>query len=331
MLRVGLIGVGSISQVHRNAYNRLAKQGADVVLEACCDVRPERLVGLGDVRLYTDVDAMLEAEKGKLDYVDICVPTFLHAEISIKAMRAGFHVLCEKPMARTVAEAEAMIAVSKETGKTLMSAYCNRFYTAARTAKELIDSGKLGTVRSAEFVRTGGPCPSGWNMWFRDGALSGGAPLDLHIHDVDMIRWMFGMPKSVSMVAKSTMTKDGYDYLTANLIYDDFFVHTTCDWTTMHDKFNTRMIRVNFTNGYIFIDRSAGREAFVMVDGEGNVTDYTADLAFDAYYNEVVYFTQCLAQEKPVLEALPEETADSVRIVMAEIESADRGGEKIDL
>ena len=330
MLNVGLIGNGSIAESHWGAYKRL-KESGDVQVVAVCDVHPERLEDLGDARVYTDVDDMLREEAGKLDFVDICVPTYLHAEIAIKAMEAGFPVMSEKPMARTVEQAERMVEASERTGKLLMIAYCNRFYSGARVIKELIDSEEFGKVRSAEFRREGGSDqPMGCNNWFRNGELSGGAILDLHIHDVDMIRWMFGMPKAVSTCAASYMTKNGYDALSTNFIYDNnVFVNATCDWSIAHDKFNTRSIRVNFENGYIFVDRTSGREAFVKVSRDGVVTDLSDKIAFDAFYEEIKYFAECVREGKQLECNFPVESIDSVKMVMAEIKSADLGGEKV--
>ena len=103
MLRAGLIGCGMISKAHTDGYAQIAKEQGGVVLEAVCDIRPEQLACFDDsVRKYTSVEEMLQKEQGKLDYVDICVPTYLHSEIAIEAMEAGFNVLSEKPMARIV-------------------------------------------------------------------------------------------------------------------------------------------------------------------------------------------------------------------------------------
>ena len=84
MLKVGLLGRGTISFSHTNAYERIE----NVQIVACCDIRPEQLEGMVDVRKYTDIDTFLAEESGKLDYVDICLPTYLHAEASIKARSA---------------------------------------------------------------------------------------------------------------------------------------------------------------------------------------------------------------------------------------------------
>jgi len=335
MLKVGIVGMGGISYAHVGAYEQLKKENGSVVIEACCDIRPGRMEELKEkgVRTYTSVDEMLEKEKGKLDFIDICVPTYLHAEMAIKAMEAGFPVICEKPMARTVEQAEAMIETSKRTGKLLMAAYCNRFYDAACYVKSVIDSKELGAVRMAEFKREGGDADSmGWNDWFHDGELSGGAILDLHIHDVDMILWMFGMPKAVTAAAASHITKDGYDTVATNYYYDShFYVHASSNWMVPHNKFNSRVIRVNFDKGYIYIERSPGRNAFVKVTADGTMTDMSDNLAFNAYYNEIKYFCDCLINNKPVERCVPEDSRDTVKIVMAEIESADRDGERIAL
>lgn len=332
MMKVGIIGCGSISGSHMNGYKKLREEGV-AELVAYCDIREEKLTKFADARTYTDIDAFLEKEKGQLDYVDICLPTYLHAEVSIKAMKAGFNVLCEKPMALNAKEAEAMIAASKETGKQLMVAHCMRFCGVGGYIKGLMETGELGKLRSVEFWREGGSTgPMGYQNWFRNGKLSGGATLDLHIHDVDVANWLLGMPKAVSVSAISIMTENGYDCLSANYIYDDdIVVNLKCDWSIAHDKFNTRGARFNFEKGYIFHDRTSDRKAFVKVDLDGNVTDLWDKFDGDFYTSEIRYFIDCLENNKPVSFCPPEQSAEAVRIVMAEIKSADLLGEKVTL
>lgn len=329
MLKVGIIGCGSIMKnAHMPAYKKILEENGPVVVEAYCDIYADAMEGF-EGRLYTNVDEMLQAEQGKLDFIDICVPTYVHSEIAIKAMEAGFPVLSEKPMARTVEQGQAMIDAAKRTGKLLMCAYCNRFYTGARLIRELIQSGEFGKVRSAEFRRIGGPHPKGQDNWFCNAALSGGAMLDLHIHDVDMIQWMFGMPNAVSAAA---MVEDtgGYDRMSVNYMYDNnVFVHASCDWIVAESKFDSRVIRVNFEKGYIYVDRTANRQAFLKVAEDGTVTDLIEKLPFDAYYNEILYFADCLANNKPVSECTPEASLDSIKLIMAEMKSADLNGERI--
>ncbi len=339
MLKVGLIGNGAIAAVHLSAYKRFYEAG-EIEVVAVCDVCPERLEKeylscFADARTYTDVNEMLQAEQGQLDFVDICVPTFLHSEVAIKAMEAGFDVMSEKPMARTVAQAEEMIAASKRTGKRLMIAYCNRFYSGAKEIKRMIEEKPYGRAVSAYFRREGGDgkiFPFGWNNWFYDAELSGGALLDLHIHDVDMIRMMFGMPKAVSTTAASYLTKGGYDLLSTNFMFEDgLFVNATCDWFTSANRHDTRVIRVNFDDGYVHLDRSPDRNVFMAVSRDGVETDLSDKIAFDSYYEEIKYFASLIREGRELDYNFPEESIDSVKIVMAEMESADNDGARVAL
>ena len=327
MLNVGLIGRGIISQSHTSAYQKI--ENARIV--ACCDVRPEQLDDMGDTRKYTDIDDFLASEKGKLDYVDICLPTYLHAEVSIKAMRAGFHVLCEKPMARTSSEAREMIKVAQETGMQLMIAHCSRFMGATKLMREEVLKGEMGKVRNAEYFRQGGSRePMGYNNWFRDEKLSGGALLDLHIHDVDMIRGIFGMPNAVCVVGGNVITEgSGYDEVSALFIYDDMHVFAKTDWSIENDMYNVRAARVNFDYGYMYLDRTRNRTAFTKVDKDKNVCDLTDKIDADMYYNELVYYIDCIENGKPFDLCPPEESLDAILIVEAEKKSADLRGEKV--
>lgn len=323
MLKVGIVGNGGIAAPHKAAYKKLGC----VTVEAYCDALPANLEDLQG-RCYTDIDEMLKAEQGKLDFVDICLPTFLHAEVAIKAMETGFHVLCEKPMALTREDCQAMLETSRRTGKKLMIAHCNRFLDAVKLVKQIIISGELGAVLSADFHRDS--AITRLDSWLCKGALSGGALIDTHIHDVDLIRSLFGMPDAVSVAAASVITDGGYDTMSVNYSYENGpVVHATCSWVLPHNKFNSRCLRVNFEKGYIFCDRTVGREAFQMVTTDGTVTDLAKTQLAQIYYDEIAYFADCIAGNKEVVLCPPEEAADAIAIAMAEVRSADAGGKKI--
>ena len=152
-----------------------------------------------------------------------------------------------------------------------MIAQCNRFYGAVRILKSYIDNGEMGKAYGAEFYREGGDIePMGYNNWFRDEALSGGAIQDLHVHDTDMVNFLFGMPKAVSTIGVNRIPGAGFDALSTNYVYDDKIVSARCDWTIAHDKFNTRSIRINFEKGYIIKNDNF----FVMVDENDEVIGY---------------------------------------------------------
>lgn len=334
MLRVGLIGNGGIARHHRRVYEALEAEGT-VRLEAICDIHPEQLEQMEGFRTYTDYRQLLQQEQGRLDYIDICVPTVFHAEIAVKAMELGFHVLCEKPMARTVEQAQAMLDASKRTGMTLMIAHCCRFMGEAEVVRDLIESGELGKVRSAMFCRTGGDLgPLGRDNWYYNGEISGGAMMDLHSHDTDLIRGLFGMPKAVSTLALGDIkTKGGYDAMSTNYAFEDgSFVHVNCDWTTIKDRFNVRTIRVNFEKGYVYADRYTKRDALMIVREDGTTTDLVERLnGHGSYQKEIAYFARCLETGAPVDRCPPEEALDAIRLIFAEKESADKGGSLVTL
>lgn len=346
MLKVGIIGLGNIGMdAHHSAYRKIAEEHGPVEVVAVCDELQVRLDEVAEYgyRTYYSVDEMLEAEKGKLDYVDICLPTYLHAEVAIKAMNMGYNVLSEKPMAINAEQAQAMVDAQKKTGKLLMIAYCNRFYRGAQYIKNVIETGELGKPLYAEFRRMGSsvrPMGRNKNKWFWDKNLSGGGILDYHIHDVDLIRWMFGMPNAVSTAGLSTdqpTSEVGYDILSTNYMYDNqVWVNAISSWTgPTRSAYDNRVIHVNFEHGYIRCERTEDRNVFVkstQKPGTETVEEFDDSLLqFDAYYREILYFCDCLANGKEPLNDMPEESVDSVKIVMAEVKSADNGGERIAL
>lgn len=153
--------VNNISGCHIAAY----KKNPSVNLVAFCDINERTLKKRGEewgvTALYTDADEMFKNER--IDAVSVCTWNAAHAAMTIKALRAGKHVLCEKPMALNAAEAEEMARVVKETGKILMIGFVRRYCEATKIAKEFIDNGALGEVYLAEakYLRRHGN-PGGW-------------------------------------------------------------------------------------------------------------------------------------------------------------------------
>ncbi len=198
-VRVGVIGLG-VGMAHARGY--LACPDADLV--AVCDADPARLnergeqLKIGPERRFTDVNNFLALPD--LDAVSVTLPNHLHAPISITAFQAGKHVLCEKPLARSAAEAQSMVDAAKQAGKTLMVCFNYRFREDARWLKALRDEGKLGNIYFAKagwLRNTGIP---GFGSWFTQKAQAGGGPLiDLGVHVLDLTMWLMGYPKLVSV------------------------------------------------------------------------------------------------------------------------------------
>ncbi len=326
---------------HLENYQRLMNEGYPVKLVALCDVDAKKWKGefvpgnidvgaekfnFGQYSLYSSIDEMLAKEK--LDYVDIALPTYLHAENAIKALEAGCHVLCEKPMARTAEECASMIDASRKTGKTLMIAQCLRFWPAYEKLKEIVDNKRFGEVSCAYFYRGGGTPKWSFEDWLMKKELSGGALLDQHIHDVDTINWLFGTPDSVSTTAKNIIPGSGYDVVSTNYHYPDGRVVNAQDDWTINGKLPFNMIfRVSFQTGSVILDKHDG--LLVTPDGE---KPEELDLPKDTgYYREIRYFCECLQSGQKPGRCTPESTRETIRIAQAEMRSADQGGKTVSL
>lgn len=325
-MKAALIGNGIIAVDHRMGYQTLRDEGSDIELVAICDIREERLEEsfTDGARVYTSVDEMLEAEKD-LDFVDICVPTYLHAEYSIKCMEAGIHVLCEKPMALKYEDTQRMIECSERTGKKLMIAHSCRFCHGTLETKKFIESGKFGKVQSAFFKRANGRPGGRWEDWMDKAELSGGAMYDFQAHDVDLAVWFLGVPKAVSTVAAKRKEGGGYDSVCANLIYDNgVFANIWVDWAVRKNKFANEFHRINFEKGYIYC---AGG-SFVAVDEDGNETDLNENktLTGTTKKNEIEYFASCIKEDKYPEWCPPEQSSAAIKTICGEVKSADKSG-----
>ncbi len=195
-LKVGVIGTGSISKEHLDAY----KNHPEVTLYALCDLDAalvqKRGAEYGVERLYTDASEMLRLSE--LDAVSVCAWNAAHAPLAIAALKAGKHVLCEKPMALNAVDAQAMADAAKESGKLLMIGFVRRFGNDCAILKDFIGQGAFGDIyyAKATYLRRKGN-PGGW---FGEKARSGGGPLiDLGVHVIDLTRYLMGNPKPVSV------------------------------------------------------------------------------------------------------------------------------------
>jgi UDP-N-acetylglucosamine 3-dehydrogenase len=192
-LRVGIVGCGSITK-YRHAPEYAHNDAVEIV--AFCDPNLERAALMAEEyggKVYADYLDMFEQEQ--LDIVSVCTPNLYHAPISIAAARAGFHVLCEKPVAASEDEALRMIAAAKENNVVLMVGHNQRFMPAHVKAKEILQVGDLGRVLTFR-TAFGHPGPESWSAdgkesWFFNKEIAiVGAMGDLGVHKADLMRWL---------------------------------------------------------------------------------------------------------------------------------------------
>ncbi len=336
MLRIGLVGFGFMGRMHLDNYNRLISEGFPLELKAICDIRIEELkdgaaggnmstaqsvYDLTSYHLYDRLDRMIAAEE--LDVIDLAVPTYLHAEMSIELLEKGFHVLCEKPMALNPADARKMAETAARTGKKLMIAQCLRFWPGYEYLKRCVEDRRFGAVTEGYFYR-GSHSPKDW---FLDEKLSGGCLLDMHIHDTDMIHYLFGKPSRVSALGRNVIPGAGMDLVSSHYYYPDGkVINAQADWTLEGDFGFYMGYRVNFEGGNLLFDGST-----VKVNPNG-APGFVPELAADSgYYGELVYFLNAVLQDRPIRVCTPESTADTLTIVRAEALSAAQAGAWIDV
>lgn len=339
-IRVGLVGVGAMGRGHFDNYVRLMEEGFPVELVALCDIVPERFLGEGTrmnietgskpvdaskFKIYTDYLEMMEKEE--LDYVDFALPTDLHCEATVAALDKGFHVLCEKPMARSVAECGRMIAAAERNNRKLMIGQCLRFWPEYVFLKECVDDKRYGEVTCAYFFRGGGTPLWSHENWLLSRERSGGVLLDQHIHDVDTINWLFGMPEAVSTLGRNIIPGSGYDAVSTQYVYpDNKVVNAQDDWT-LNGAFGFEMIyRVNFEKAAL-IFRPDGLTVYPH-EGAAFKPEISRE---QGYWHEIRYFIEAVRNDTPIETATPESTMQTIRIAEAEERSADLRGDKVHL
>ncbi len=199
-LKVGCVGTGGIWNL---AHGKPWMEHPETQIAAVCDIvkaKAEKAAAVcGAKHVFTDYRELLAMDE--IDIIDICTPNVLHSEISVAALNAGKHVLCEKPDAVSVEEARKMADAARKSGRTLMVIRNNRFRSDTQFLKRYVDAGHMGEVytgRCGWIRRRGIPGKGGW---FTTKAMSGGGPLiDLGVHVIDLAMWLMGNPRPVSVV-----------------------------------------------------------------------------------------------------------------------------------
>lgn len=190
-IRFAVVGCGHIGKRHAEMITRDEK--AELV--ALCDIRPKEELGIEayTVPFAKNLDELLEIASD-VDVINICVPNGLHAEMAIRAIEAGHHVVIEKPMALTLADAERVIYTSLRYRKQVFCVMQNRYSPPSVWIKEMVDSGKLGQIymvqlncywnRDDRYYKPGG--------WHGDARLDGGTLFTQFSHFIDIMYWLFG-------------------------------------------------------------------------------------------------------------------------------------------
>jgi predicted dehydrogenase len=334
-MKIGVLGLGFMGSTHLKAWKNIPQ--AKVVAVAS-DI-PERLSGdLSSVQgniggpgekmdfsqLHKYADCFDALKDPDVDAVDLCLPTHMHASVTIAALKAGKHVLVEKPMAITTRETEEMIAAAKAAGKTLMTAQVLRFLPCYSKTAAMVRSNELGPIRSAIFRRR---CAApAWSQWLSDKSLSGGGVFDLLIHDLDYCVHAFGKPEAISAVGHEDLPR-GIDWVMAQLYYRDIpAVFISGGWH--HPKAFPFSMEYTVIGDCGTVEYSSSGRPMTYYRADGKEEELKLP-EVDHYQAELEYFIDCCIEGRKPEMCPPEESAAGVRLANLMLESRSRGGEKL--
>lgn len=330
MYNYAIIGFGGLGRVHLLNLMKIQEKRRDFQLIAICGVTADRfrenvrtnlgtadmsMIDFSGINFYSDYKEMFEKEK--LDFVLSVLPTFLHEEVAVYCLNRGIHLFSEKPMALTLEGCDNMIAAAKKNKAKLMIGHCLRFSPAYITAKEYINNERFGKLQRAEFTRYSQTPMWTVKNWILDPAKSGGCVLDMHIHDVDLINWYFGMPKAVQSFSTSFKVEE--ESIFTRYIYDDIVVTANADWSMASAfPFTARCVLI-FEEATAVIENE---KLIVYTDDDSIIPEHSTK---DHFTKEMEGFLKYVIDNRASKITSPESVRNSVKIALAEIESAKTG------
>jgi myo-inositol 2-dehydrogenase / D-chiro-inositol 1-dehydrogenase len=277
--------------------------------------------------VYPSFDALIR----DVDVVDICTPTHLHHEMVIAAAQAGKMILCEKPLARTAAQGEAMIEAVRKAGVPLLIGHVVRFFPEYALAKATVDRGEIGKVAVVRLTRASfKPSANNPNSWFHDLAKSGGAMLDLMIHDFDYARWVAGdVDRVTAMNVSSRRPNAPHEYaLTVLRHANGALSHVEGGWAYPPPLFRTAL---EIAGDRGLIEHPAGSSTPIEIHRAAKNSDTpeiatpTSPLLKDPYAVEIEHFYRVLNGTIPTPRVTDEDALAALRIALAAIQSAQTG------
>jgi predicted dehydrogenase len=331
--RILICGFGFMGEMHAQAYRGIPPARLVGIVDVATEKakRKAEKLGLG-VPLFGTLAEALAATGA--DVVDICLPTDAHAAAAIEAFRAGRHVFCEKPMARNVTDAEKMIQERRKAGTFCQVGHCIRFWPEYQAFERFFRKEAAGRLRSLTLQRRASRPTGSSENWLGDPVRSGGAALDLHIHDTDYVLHLFGIPSEV--LSRGTRDAGGWSHISTHYLYPDLLVHAEGGWDYPPEWGFQMAFQAVFDRGAVEFDSRATPSLRVTLEGKA-----TEPLAFEAaagaaettgnisslggYANELKYFIGRLVAGKAPELATLEQSRDSLAVVLAEMTSAEEG------
>lgn len=329
-LNVGIIGAGRVAHIHARSLQ--AVEGARLAGVADVDAaRAEQFAAAYNTRSYRSVGALLQDKS--LAAVVICSPTSAHADQAVDAAGAGKHILCEKPIAVTLADADRIIAAAERAGVYLMIGHVLRLMPEYTLAYSLLTSGELGQVRSLYARRMSGKASEAWQSWLLNSKFSLGV-FDVQIHDLDLFSWIFGQSRSIIshgwqgpgggwIHASSLLT---YDEERWGIIESSFAVPQTYPFTMSLRAVGTCGTLEFLSQGESYARPTSRR--LILYPSQGSPQDLTPPQS-DAYTEQMRHFVTSIRYGQTPRHGHPSQARAALALALAAQSSVEKGGQPI--
>ena len=321
--RVGIVGAGFMGETHVAAWTA---EGVTPVLLDHDAARADSLAGRFGARVATSFEELFAA----VDVVDVCTPTHQHADVAVRAAAAGRHVICEKPLARTVEDAEAIVAACERAGVRLFVAHVVRFFPEYDAARRLVAEGGIGDPAVLRLKRASFRPRRAPGHWFFDPALSGGMIVDLMIHDFDYARWVAGDVVAVQCHSVAADRPElGVEHAYAILTHESGAIsHVTGSWAYGPPTFRTSL-EIAGSRGLVDYDSAVAPPIVTYLqprgpDSDGAVGLPGSPLAEDPFRLELREFRGSIERDVAA-RVTARDGVEALRIALAAAESARSG------
>jgi len=334
-LNIVIVGLGFMGEMHAQAYAGLPRAKVVAIVDALPDTARAKAgrLQLGSVPVFADLESALAAVS--TDIVDICLPTDHHTALAVQALRAGKHVFCEKPLALSLEQAREIRKARDAAGTFFQVGHCIRFWPEYQAFEKFLREGSAGRLLSLTLQRRAARPGYSAGNWLNDPSRSLGAALDLHIHDTDFVLHLLGTPPAV--FSRGTRDQGGWSHIFTHYLYPDVVVHAEGGWN-YPDQWGFQMaFQAVFEHGAVEYDSGSNPtlrivragckpEPLPFVPAGGQASGTTGNLSsLGGYANELAAFLDCVANNRSPTLATLDQSAESLRVVLAELASAESG------
>jgi predicted dehydrogenase len=278
----------------------------------------------------TDLEKLIDDPA--VDAIDICLPGPQHRAVTELAIAAGKHVLLEKPITLLVEDADALVELAGKTDRVFMVAHVLRFWPEYMELQRLATSGEYGEpVQGLAYRRQAFPA---WSSLFSQSELTGGAVIDMMIHDYDALNWVFGDPTAVVARGVRNPRSGGYDQVQVMIEYENGWAQVDGGMmmpesypftSSLQVLCETGALEYNFQAGGRSVEMGTGRNELRLFPNEGDPSQITVEQA-DAYAAEVAYWIDCVRSGTPATRATPADARTALRVALAARRALDSEG-----